>query len=140
MVSGGFRSPWRKCFILSSCQTSTHTVKHDLPTGNFTGLCLFSTALQRQMRLSPLCLGSLWHFRLHLCLGSSAPCAAISIHFRFHSLQYFPRSHHYPDLIMSKDISPQRGWSCYHDSEFDGGIEQCLFLLSEEYLLGFHGL
>lgn len=58
-------------FILSNCQTSMHTVKYDLPTGNFTGLSLFSAALQRQMTLSPLHLGSLRHFGLHLHLGSS---------------------------------------------------------------------
>lgn len=77
-------------FILSSWQTSMYTVKLDLPRDNFTGLCLFSAVLQRQMRLSSLCLGSPWHFGLHLHLGSF--CSLCSIHFSVHSLQYFPET------------------------------------------------
>ncbi|XP_009694203.1 PREDICTED: uncharacterized protein LOC104158295, partial [Cariama cristata] len=40
-------------------------------------------------------------------LAPPAPSAAVSIDFGVRSLQHFPRSHHYSDLIMSKYISPQ---------------------------------
>lgn len=76
-----------------------HTVKHGLPMGDFTGLCLFSAALQSQMRLSPLHLGSLCILVSTYLLASLA--AIVSIHLGVLSLHHFSRSHHNSDLIMS---------------------------------------
>lgn len=76
-----------------------HTVKHGLPMGDFTGLCLFSAALQSQMRLSPLHLGSLCILVSTYLLASLA--AVVSINLGVLSLHHFSRSHHNSDLMMS---------------------------------------
>lgn len=105
VVSCDFWSPRRRSFIFtcSSCLSSVQAVKHDLPLGSFTSLCLFIAGLQRQMRLSPLhlgSLGSLWRLVSTCILAPSAPAAtAASIHFSVHSPQEPPLLWFNPDQV-----------------------------------------
>lgn len=141
MVSGGFWSPWRRCFYFYSQQLSDFSAysrawsSHGQVHWPLLILCCSPEADEIVSSSSWFSL-AFWSppaSRLLLLPLPLFPFTSVSTPFSISPGGIIRPNHEQISFTTG-------GWSCSHESKFDGGMDRCLFLLSKEYLVGLHGL